>query len=408
MGSVWRAIQLPGARECAIKILHPSREGTELRADRFLREARAASSIESPNAVRVLDYGIDADIPFIAMELLEGQTLAQRLRSAGQLTPLETCRILEQVASALESAHELGIVHRDLKPDNIFLAETERGAVAKVLDFGIAKLADEEALARDLTETGALLGTPHYMSPEQVEGARHVDQRADLWSLGVIAFECIVGERPFKGDGLRALFGAICSRLAPVPSALCQVPRGFDAWFAKATHKDVGKRFRTAPALAAALRRVYEHELSATPTEDELEAPLPLPALPAVGGGRGRAALWILASSVLVAVASWLAVSAAPPPTAAARPSRPSAPSAQPAVAPAAPAPVPAPAVPPAPALLPASAPATLDPPAQRPRRPRRAIQLPADRLRGPEPTTGAQGGAPDIHDVDALLRDRT
>jgi serine/threonine-protein kinase len=326
MGSVWRALHLPNQRECALKILHRTarNDGAQLN-HRFLREARAASSIDSPNAVRVLDYGMHADVPFIAMELLEGETLAARLHGEGRIAPLEASRIIGHIACALECAHEHGIVHRDLKPENVFLAHTGRGTVAKVLDFGIAKLHDEEALARDLTETGALLGTPHYMSPEQIEGARYVDHRADLWSLAVIAFECITGQRPFKGDGLRALFGAICLQPAPVPSSLCSVPRGFDAWFARATQKDPGQRFRSAAALASALQRVCEEELGVTATEDEPELPSALPQAvarppaaepPPRGRPRWTAIRWFLASALVVAIAGWLTVrllEAAPP-----------------------------------------------------------------------------------------------
>jgi Protein kinase domain len=270
MGSVWQAELLPDRRECALKVLH--RFSSEKRAqlsERFMREARVASSIDSPNAVRVFDYGVYAEVPFIAMELLEGETLGARLAREGRLSPVETSRIISQVACALERAHALGIVHRDLKPENIFLTRTPQGSVAKVLDFGIAKMQDDHPGTRDLTETGALLGTPHYMSPEQVDGARYVDQRADLWSLGVIAFECTVGQRPFQGKGLRALFGAICLQIAPIPSQLCSLPRGFDRWFAKATQKDPDKRFRSAVAMASELRQLCEDELALTPTQDE-------------------------------------------------------------------------------------------------------------------------------------------
>jgi serine/threonine-protein kinase len=258
MGSVWRAIDLCEDRECAVKILHRTApERMSHLAGRFLREAKVATAIDSPNAVRVLDYGVDGELPFIVMELLEGETLAARLRRSGRMTAVETFGVVDQVAKALAKAHEIGVVHRDLKPANIFLSRASEGTlVAKVLDFGIAKIIDEETISRDLTETGALLGTPHYMSPEQIDGARYVDLRADLWSLAVIAFECMTGRRPFQGDGLRSLFLAICVRERPLASSLCPVPAGFDAWFAKCTNTDPAKRCRSAVELAEELRRV--------------------------------------------------------------------------------------------------------------------------------------------------------
>jgi serine/threonine protein kinase len=266
MGSVWRAQDLREARECAVKILHRTApERVPHLAERFLREAKVATAIDSPNAVRVLDYGVDGGLPFIVMELLEGETLAATLRRSGRITAVETFAIVDQVAKALARAHEIGVVHRDLKPANIFLSRASDGGItAKVLDFGIAKIVDDETISRDLTETGAVLGTPHYMSPEQIDGARYVDRRADLWSLAVIAFECITGRRPFQGDGLRALFLAICVHERPLASALCSVPSGFDAWFAKCTNTDPAKRHRSAMELAEELGRVCHGTITET------------------------------------------------------------------------------------------------------------------------------------------------
>jgi serine/threonine protein kinase len=266
MGSVWRARDLPEGRECAVKILHRTApERFPHLAERFLREAKVATAIDSPNAVRVLDYGVDRGLPFIVMELLEGETLAATLRRSGRITAVETFAIVDQVAKALARAHEIGVVHRDLKPANIFLSRASDGGIAaKVLDFGIAKIVDDETVSKDLTETGAVLGTPHYMSPEQIDGARYVDRRADLWSLAVIAFECITGRRPFQGDGLRALFLAICVHERPLASSLCSVPSGFDAWFAKCTNTDPAKRYRSAAELAEELGRVCHGTVAET------------------------------------------------------------------------------------------------------------------------------------------------
>jgi serine/threonine-protein kinase len=149
-------------------------------------------------------------------------------------------------------------VHRDLKPENIFLIRNDEEEIAKVLDFGIAKstLGGLAASASGSTRTGALLGTPYYMSPEQAEGIRSLDHRTDVWAMGVIAFECIVGRRPFDTETIGSLLLAIWSRPMPVPSQLGTVPAGFDTWFARACARDLSQRFSSAKKAAAELRLV--------------------------------------------------------------------------------------------------------------------------------------------------------
>jgi serine/threonine protein kinase len=170
---------------------------------RFLREARSAAQIRSPHIVQILDVGIDGGVPFIAMELLQGESLAERLARAGPLSPAEVARVLNQVARGIGRAHAAGLVHRDLKPDNIFLERNEDEETVKVLDFGIAKeLAPGFDPDSGATRTGTLIGSPHYMSPEQAEGSSDLDHRTDIWSLGVVAFECLVGKRPFEQASL--------------------------------------------------------------------------------------------------------------------------------------------------------------------------------------------------------------
>jgi hypothetical protein len=209
----------------------------------------------------VLDYGVDGDQPFIAMELLEGETLAQRLHRLGRLAPSEGLRIVTHIARAVTRAHESNIVHRDLKPDNVFLVRNEDEEVAKVLDFGVAKIKNPEWLEESTqTRTGSLIGTPHYMSPEQVQGNKTVDYRSDLWSMGVIAFEMFTGQRPFVGNALGDLVLQICVRELPIPSRLAPVPAGFDEWFANAAERDPERRFQSARDLAAALREVVGTE----------------------------------------------------------------------------------------------------------------------------------------------------
>src|SRR6185503_11783841 len=143
-----------------------------------------------------------------------------------------------QIARALSRAHEAGIVHRDLKPDNVFLVRNEDEEIAKVLDFGIAKSAANRLDKDAGTRTGAVMGTPYYMSPEQISGSKAVDSRADLWALGVIACECLTGRRPFEADSVGGLALKICTEPLPRPSALAPTPAGFDAWFERAASRD--------------------------------------------------------------------------------------------------------------------------------------------------------------------------
>jgi serine/threonine-protein kinase len=159
------------------------------------------------------------------------------------------------VARALQRAHDRGIIHRDLKPDNIFIVQESDGEIAKVLDFGVAKTLGALGTTSGVkTSTGTLLGTPYYMSPEQALAKEGVNHKADIWSFGIIAYECLTGVRPFETDSLAALFVAICQAKIPVPSSVADVPRGFDAWFAKAATRDLAARFDSASEAAAQLR----------------------------------------------------------------------------------------------------------------------------------------------------------
>jgi serine/threonine-protein kinase len=274
MGTVWRAEHLVLCAPVAVKVLDRDVTNDEEAHDRFIREARAAAALRSPHVVQILDYGIDGGVPYIVMELLEGETLQQRLSRAGKLGAVETARILTQVARAVARAHEAGIIHRDLKPENVFLVRNEDDVVAKVLDFGVAKVEKAQLGPKGTrTRTGSLLGTPFYMSPEQAQGNKAIDPRSDLWSLGVIGFECITGKRPFESDGLGDLVLQICVRDMPVPSALAPVPPKFDDWFRRACARDPEQRFQNARELADALREavgIDSRETLATVPEEEL------------------------------------------------------------------------------------------------------------------------------------------
>jgi len=260
MGTVWRADHLGFGAPVAVKLIDPKTLSAAGALRRFQNEARAAAALRSPHVVQVLDYGVDeaTGSPFIAMELLEGESLAHRLRRCRVLPAADTARLVTEVARALSRAHEAGIVHRDLKPANIFLVRNDDEEIAKVLDFGTARLvAREDAPWADTssTQAGAVIGTPRYMSPEQISGG-DVDHRSDLWALAVIACECLTGTPLFPPCDIGALVLQICVHPLPVPSQLGAVPAGFDEWFARAICRDRAQRFPTARALADDLQRL--------------------------------------------------------------------------------------------------------------------------------------------------------
>jgi hypothetical protein len=257
MGSVWHATHLGLDVPCAVKFIEG--EGAELPEvqGRFEREAKAAAQLRSPHVVQILDHGVCNGTPYIAMELLDGEDLGKRLTRLGKLPPQDLLWIVTQVGRALTRAHAVGIVHRDLKPDNIFLVHDDDREIAKVLDFGIAKAIGPGAPGAS-TRTGAMLGTPYYMSPEQAQGTKAIDARSDLWSLGVIVFEALTGRRPFESEALGDLLMKIIIAPIPLPSQVALgLPTGLDAWWAKASHRDPAQRFQSAKELCDSLAIVF-------------------------------------------------------------------------------------------------------------------------------------------------------
>ncbi|HEU4533914.1 MAG TPA: serine/threonine-protein kinase, partial [Polyangiaceae bacterium] len=201
MGAVWAATHLVTRRAVALKMLRALDGARPEERRRLLREAQAASAVEHPNVVRVLD-AFEADgAPALVMDLLTGESLAQRLAREGRLSLGEAAVVLRPVVAAVAAAHRAGVVHRDLKPANVFLAAGSGGGPdVRVLDFGVAKLLERpggDAHSGSLTRTGEVVGTPFYMSPEQFYGEPDVDPRADVWALGVVLYECLAGRRPF-------------------------------------------------------------------------------------------------------------------------------------------------------------------------------------------------------------------
>lgn len=258
MGAVYEAEHLHLGRKVAIKRLHPELAKDESAVRRFQREARAAGTIGHDHIVDVLDLGFaDDGAPYLAMELLVGESLADRLRRAGRLDPRRAARIAGEMLSALEAVHGRGVIHRDLKPDNIFLCRRGgRRDFVKVLDFGISKVRSVSgADTEGLTRTGAMMGTPHYMSAEQAQGRKDLDHRVDLYAVGVILYECLAGELPFQGGNYHALLQAILSgRQRPLLEVAPNVPPGLAAVIDKAMATDRDERYADAHSMHAALR----------------------------------------------------------------------------------------------------------------------------------------------------------
>jgi serine/threonine-protein kinase len=259
MGSVWRGRHSSLGTMVAVKFVDPEYAQSREARSRFVTEARAAATIQSKHAVQIYDHGMTDDgRPYIVMELLVGEPLDKRIDRLRHISLQETARVLSQVCRALQRAHDAGIIHRDLKPENIFLVRSldDDDEVAKVLDFGIAKIKAPpgEQPATSSTKTGAVLGTPYYMSPEQARGLRNIDHRTDLWSLGVIAYKCVTGILPFEGESVGDLLVKICTGPVPTPSLTVPgLPPSFDAWFSRALEREPERRFSRASELAEGL-----------------------------------------------------------------------------------------------------------------------------------------------------------
>ena len=248
MGAVWEGRHNTLGTRVAVKFIDSEFADRPDVQKRFETEAKSAATIQSKHAIQIYDHGIGDDgRPYIVMEYLEGEPLDGRLNRVHTMDLPTTTRILQQVARALAKAHERGIIHRDLKPENIFLVQTleDDEEIAKVLDFGIAKIiGDQAGPLTGATKTGAILGTPFYMSPEQARGLKEVDQRADVWSLGVIAFRSVVGKLPFDGQSVGDLLVNICTADPPIPSQeLPGLPAAFDGWIKRSLARSLDERF---------------------------------------------------------------------------------------------------------------------------------------------------------------------
>jgi serine/threonine-protein kinase len=255
MGSVFEARHEVLGTSAALKFLHSELARRPGLAARFLQEARVSASIQSPHVTKVTDVDTQPDgTPYIVMELLSGESLQQVLDRERKLPKDRAIDYALQVLSGLEAAHALGVVHRDLKPDNVFITPSPGGPILKLLDFGIAKLRQTNEYTKGLTRPGALMGTPEYMSPEQLYSADKVDHRADLYSLGVLLFEMLCGERPAGGEDAPAIVGNVMAgKIRRLDSFDAKLPAELVEVVHKAISADKQARFQSAQELRTAL-----------------------------------------------------------------------------------------------------------------------------------------------------------
>src|SRR5690349_20185823 len=258
MGAVYVAEHEVLGRRAAVKVLLPEMVQSPEIVQRFFREAKITSQLQHPGIVQCFDFGTATDgSAYIVMELLDGESLGGRLRRVGALAPPDAIHVIRQVASAVGAAHRSGVVHRDLKPDNIFLVKDEdapAGERVKVLDFGIAKLAGEHAPGSLKTRTGAVMGTPLYMSPEQFQGAGNADARSDVYALGCILYEMLCGAPPFVAQGFGDIVVMHLTKPPVSPRSIAPaVSPALEAVTLRCLAKEVEERYHSMGELVDAL-----------------------------------------------------------------------------------------------------------------------------------------------------------
>jgi hypothetical protein len=303
MGAVYEGENVRIHRKVAIKVLHAGVANNPDVVQRFEREAQAAGRIGSEHIVEVLDLGslTDGD-RFMVMEYLDGVSLGQRIEGRGKLTPVELAPIALQLLEGLGAAHGAGIIHRDLKPDNVFLVPSKKGQTdyVKILDFGISKfspLASDSGMS--MTRTGAVMGTPFYMSPEQAKGAKDMDHRSDLYSAGVILYQAVTGQLPFNAETFNELIFKIVLDVVPPPEQLVpDLDPNFASIIRKAMAREPAQRFQTAQEFMQAVSTWVSSGSGVTFPRDALPSQTSeAAAVPARPGGpplahNGTAASW--------------------------------------------------------------------------------------------------------------------
>ncbi|MBW2527461.1 MAG: serine/threonine protein kinase, partial [Deltaproteobacteria bacterium] len=266
MGEVYEASHETIQRRSAIKFLHAKYSARSSMLARFRREAKAAGRLEHENITAVIDFGVTDDVPYLVMEYLEGEDLAHLLRR--QRAPLPAPRsvsLLLQACRGIELAHRRGTVHRDLKPQNLFVCRRADGSdLVKVLDFGVAKMSDGTQTGDGTaTQTGTAVGTPCYMSPEQARGDKRIDERTDVYALGLILYECLTGTRAYRGDSYNAvLYQVLHRRPEPLGELRPELPTRLIRIVDRATAFEPADRYESADELAAALQAALDQMLA--------------------------------------------------------------------------------------------------------------------------------------------------
>ncbi len=313
MGAVYLGEHSLIGRRAAIKVLHRERNSQREHIERFFTEARATSAIEDPGIVQIYDFGITPQgVAYLVMEYLDGESLSARMRRLHLLQPYDAVRITRQIAGSLTAAHSIGIVHRDLKPENLFMVrdgEASAGERPKILDFGIAKLGGDDTRGSN-TRTGAVMGTPAYMSPEQCNDTGKIDHRTDIYSLGCVLFHLLTGRPPFNLTGVGEMISAHLKEAPPIPSQVRpHIHAIIDPLVARCLAKRPADRFQSMLELQAACEAVMER----LPPEMATLTPsqLPLVARPdaatTLGSSVGQSSLQVRPRKLGV----WIGVSAA-------------------------------------------------------------------------------------------------
>ncbi|WP_236607098.1 serine/threonine-protein kinase [Sandaracinus amylolyticus] len=282
MGRVVQAHDLVSGHDVALKVLHRERARDAETIERFRREAAILESIGHPAIVRVLAMGEAFGVPWLALELVRGETLKERLRR-GPMHPHEVVPVLNTLCDALAAAHMRGVVHRDLKPDNVLLV-TGGYPPCKIVDFGLSSF----TAAKTLTQTGSILGTPRYMAPEQIKSARDSDPRVDVFAVGVLIYEMLTGVSPYPAEDMGQLLGCVLEgRVVPLAHRRPDLPPAVGAVIERAMARDRAQRFQTAGAVAEA----YANAIGVRSGRSQLDMPAPELATPAPHHREGAAPL---------------------------------------------------------------------------------------------------------------------
>lgn len=264
MGAIYEVTHELTHHRRALKLLHPHVARQRGAVERFLREASAAGKIGDPHIIETFDAGwLSSDEPFVLMELLKGETLADRLDQHPSGLPLaEVFTLFEQICQGVQAAHDAGIIHRDLKPANLFLCEDPAPVRVKILDFGISKFDDRHTRVSEPTRSGATIGTPGYMSLEQIDDSADIDERSDVYALGVILYECLTGRHPFPATSFLRLAKLVAAgEFTPVSTLRPELPVGVDPLMKEVLAPWCDERLPTVRALAERLAAIAAHSM---------------------------------------------------------------------------------------------------------------------------------------------------